>query len=193
MKLMFNQRYAPYLGPLFIEESTDLWMVKQVALLSGTMRMVKMTKDSKAMGTPWHELGERDYRIGLMKNGNLAMGALANCPLDQFIAGTLALARIAGKRTWTEPSFVSTQFSLPYVTNGHCGYVVRRRKLSLDLELRHNKRNHPITTPTITLSKGGHLLVPIQVIRAKLEAGSGILSDPFAIKQDKNKQDYVEL
>jgi hypothetical protein len=35
--------------------------------------------------------------------------------------------------------------------------------------------------------------VPIQVIRAKLEAGSGILSDPFAIKQDKDKQDYVEL
>lgn len=192
MKLLFNTRYTPYLGPLYVEDSLELWQVKQVALLSGTMRMVKLPRQDTSV-TAWHELGSRDNRIGLMKNGNLAMGALAECPLEEFIAGTLALARIAGKRTWTEPSFVSTQFSLPYVTNGHCGYVVRRRKLSLDLELRHNKRNHPITTPTITLSKGGHLLVPISVIRAKLEAGGGILSDPFAIKQDKNKLDYIEL
>lgn len=201
MKLMYNSRWLPYIGPLYVYLAPDLWIVKQVNLLSGGMRVVKI-KDRNNPSPVNHEGGgdnwtiiDKDHdRMGLMKSGSIAMGAVCNLDTGTFIEGVLAMAGMMGKRTWTEPSIVSTQFSRPYVTNGQYGYVVKRQKTNVEIELKHNVRVRPLTTPTITLSKGGHLLVPMPIIKARLEASYGALCDPFAFqKHPKTGEEYVVL
>lgn len=201
MILMFSSRHAPYLGPLYIYNAPELWKITQVSLLSGGMRAQKLKEmywpapvNPEGGGQGWTIMDASHDRMGLMKTGSLAMGAFSNCPTQQFIDGTMALAGMMGRRVWTEPSMVSTQFSRPYVTNGQWGYVVKRSKGIIDLELRHNKRIKPLTTPAITLSKGGHLLVPMSLARVKLNAAHGTMCDPFAIKTEpKTGWEYIEL
>jgi hypothetical protein len=193
---------------------STLWKVTQASLLTGALKLVKSpvsdfhgeaTRPTVALAhtgnvlatkqsDSWHEIEEGHTQFGLMKNGNLAMRAYADASIDDFVKAVLSLATITGKRVWTEPSMVSTQFSLPYVTNGHLGYVVRRNKLGVSLELRHNRRLKAVCTPTISLSKGGHVLLPAGFVRERLVRNQGTLFDPFALKKDKKTgREYMEV
>jgi hypothetical protein len=197
---------SPYLGPLYVCDVVDIWKVTQVSLLTGVVRVEKVLIDRDPSrpswmlhgmnpdGPGWNIIAPDQGNFGVMKSGSLAMRVVSDEPLDKFIRATLDLASISGKRVWTEPSMVSTQFSLPYVTNGTYGYVVRRDKRGITIELRHNKRLKPVCTPTISLSKGGHLLVPISWIRDRIDKNLGTLVDPFAAKKDKKTgKEYIEI